>query len=113
MSMGSSWGIWVLASGVFQGACAEGVFAAGRYRRFDGVWLYLAGGASGLSFILDIYTGKYLSSYSGLSVLVGGIFAVLSGAVLGGGLSHLLGRSLTLTGVFSGLEISRGSAKRI
>jgi energy-coupling factor transport system substrate-specific component len=113
MAMGNQWGILTMASGLFQGACAEAVFATGRYKHFDGMWLYLAGAASGLSVIMDSFVYHYWSTYAGWSILVAGVFSIISSAVLGGGLSHLLGRSLTWTGVFSGLEISRGSAKRI
>jgi energy-coupling factor transport system permease protein len=113
MAIGTQWGLLVMASGLVQGACAEAVFAAGGWKRFGGAWIYAAGAASGLSIILDVFVYHYFSLYSGTAILIAGAFSVVSSAILGGGFTQLLGRSLGRTGVLVGLGIATKEAKRI
>ncbi len=114
MAMGNQWGILTMASGLVQGAGAEIVFGAGRWKHFSGVWLYGAAALAGaFSILLDTFTYSYYSQFSWASIGIAAIMCVISSVILGGGLSQLLGQSLERTGVFSGLAISRGQAKRI
>ena len=114
MAMGNQWGILTLASGLVQGAGAEAVFAAGRWKRFDGVWLYGAAALAGVfSILLDTFVYSYYATYTWGSILVAGILTVLSSLVLGGGLSQALGQALLRTGVLSGLGVARKQPRRI
>ena len=114
MAMGNQWGILTLASGLVQGAGAEAVFAAGRWKRFDGVWLYGAAALAGVfSILLDTFVYSYYATYTWGSILVAGILTVLSSLVLGGGLSQALGQALLRTGVLSGLGVAQKQPRRI
>jgi energy-coupling factor transport system substrate-specific component len=114
MAMGNQWGILTMASGLVQGAGAEIVFGAGRWKHFTGAWLYGAAALAGLlSISLDTFTYSYYSQFTWGNIGIAAIFSVVSAVVLGGALSQLLGQSLERTGVLSGLAISRGRAKRI
>lgn len=114
MALGNQWGILTMASGLVQGAGAELVFAAYRWKRFTGPALYGAAALAGLfSIVLDILVWSYYVTYSWGKILVAAILCVVGSVVLGGFLSQLLGEALAKTGVLSGLEISRGKVKRI
>lgn len=114
MALGNQWGILTMASGLVQGAGAELVFAAYRWKRFTGPALYGAAALAGLfSIVLDIFVWSYYATYSWGNILLAAILCVVGAVVLGGLLSQLLGQALAKTGVLSGLEISRGKVKRI
>ena len=114
MAMGNQWGILTMASGLVQGAGAEIVFGAGRWKYFTGAWLYGAAALAGLfSIVLDTFTYSYYSQFTWGNIGIAAILSVVSAVILGGGLSQLLGQALERTGVLSGLAISRGRAKRI
>ena len=114
MAMGNQWGILTMASGLVQGAGAEIVFASGRWKHFDGVWLYGAAALAGaFSIVLDTFVWSYPATYNWGSILLAGIITVLSSLVLGAGLSQGLGRALAKTGVLSGLGIARRPPQRI
>jgi energy-coupling factor transport system permease protein len=114
MAMGNQWGILTMASGLVQGAGAEAVFAAGRWKHFDGVWLYGAAALAGVfSILLDTFVYSYYATYTWGSILVAGILTVLSSLVLGGGFSQALGRALLRTGVLSGLGVAQKQPRRI
>ena len=75
------------------------VFAAGRWKRFDGVWLYGAAALAGaFSILLDTFVYSYYATYTWGSILVAGILCVVSSVVLGGGLSQALGQALAADG---------------
>ena len=114
MAMGNQWGILTMASGLVQGAGAEAVFAAFRWRRFTGIALYAAAALAGaFSILLDTFVYSYYVTYTWSSIGVAAILCVVSSVVLGGGLSHLLGSLLAKTGVLSGLGGGSGGAKRV
>jgi len=111
--MGNQWGILTMASGLVQGAGAEAVFAAFRWKRFTGVALYAAAALAGaFSIVLDTFVYSYYATYTWSSIGVAAILCVVSSVVLGGGLSHLLGALLARTGVLSGLG-GGGGTKRV
>ena len=139
MVLGNQWGILTMASGLVQGAGAELVFAAFRWKHFEGVSLrmthvrlaslslglplwrvgsglvfYGAAALAGVfSILLDTFVYSYYSTYSGGSILVAAVCCVVSSVILGAMLSQLLGEALARTGVLSGLGISKGKVKRI
>ena len=105
--LGSPAGLLLLLTGLVQGAGAEAVFAATRYRRWDLPVLMLAGvGAAVASFAYTWVRFDYGSLAPGLLVVM---FALrcLSGAVLAGALGQLIVKALYRSGVLSGLRIER------
>ncbi len=108
MLPGNQWGVSTVLSGLVQGAGAELVFGAGKWRRYATPMLMAAGAVSGLcAIIFESYWYGYWHMYSTESILVAAAFMVVSGMVLGGLLSKVLADSLTRAGVFTGLAIAR------
>ena len=108
--LGSPAGLMLLVGGAVQGAGAEAVFAATRWRNYSLPVLIAAGvGAAVFSFAYTWIRFDYAALAPGLLVAM---FALrcLSGAVLGGFLGHVLVEALYRTGVLSGLVIDH--AKR-
>lgn len=108
MLLVNQWGLAVMLSGLVQGAGAELVFASGRWRRYS-LWMLVAAGALAGVFSIgfDTFYYGYYQAYTAHSILFGFIFAGVSGAVLGGGISRALGDLLLRTGVLSSLAIGR------
>lgn len=103
--LGSPAGLLLLVTGLVQGAGAEAVFAATRWRNYRLPVLMLAGvGAAIASFAYTWVRFDYGALAPGLLVTM---FALrcLSGAVLGGLAGHLVVEALYKTGVLSGLKI--------
>jgi energy-coupling factor transport system substrate-specific component len=103
--LGSPAGLILLLTGFVQGAGAEAVFAATRWKRYTLPVLIAAGvGAAVFSFIYTWIRFNYGALAPGLLVLM---FALrcLSGALLAGVLGHLIVEALYKTGVLSGLPI--------
>jgi energy-coupling factor transport system substrate-specific component len=99
--IGSQWGPDTLLSGFVQGAAAELVFAAVRYRRWSFPVLSVAAIASSCAaWIHDwiIYYATYAVPYQ---VLVGIVMAISAVVIVAGG-SVLLVRSLRQSGVLQG-----------
>lgn len=108
--LGSPAGILLLLSGLIQGAGAEAVFAATRWRRYSLPVLMAAGvGAAVFSFIYTWIRFDYGALAPGL-VLAMFVLRALSGALLGGLLGHHIVEALHRTGVLTGLAIDH--AKR-
>jgi energy-coupling factor transport system substrate-specific component len=103
--LGSPAGLMLLVSGAIQGAGAELVFAATRWRTYSLPVLMLAGvGSAIFSFA---YTWV-LFGYGALSptlLVVMFVVRCLSGALLGGLLGQVATEALYRTGVLSGLAI--------
>lgn len=105
--LGSPAGLLLLVSGLVQGAGAEAVFAATRWRRYSLPVLMLAGvGAAIASFAYTWIRFDYGALAPGLLVTMF-VLRCLSGALLGGLLGHLVTQALYRTGVLSGLAIDR------
>jgi energy-coupling factor transport system substrate-specific component len=114
MALGNQWGILTMASGLVQGAGAELVFAAFRWKRFDRAAVFGAAALAGVfSILLDTFVYSYYRTYTWGSIGLAALLIVISSVVLGGVLSQLLGEALAKTGVLSGLSISQGKVKRI
>lgn len=114
MALGNQWGILTMASGLVQGAGAEAVFAAFRWKRFERTAFYAAAALAGaFSILLDTFVYSYYRMYTWNSIGLAAILIIVSSIVLGGVLSQLLGEALAKTGVLSGLAISKGKVTRI
>jgi energy-coupling factor transport system substrate-specific component len=105
--LGSPAGLLLLLTGLVQGAGAEAVFAATRWRRYSLPVLMAAGmGAAVFSFAYTWIRFDYGSLAPGLLVAMF-VLRLASGALLGGLLGHLVVKALYRTGVLAGLAIDR------
>lgn len=103
--LGSPAGLLLLVTGLVQGAGAEAVFAATRWKNYRLPVLMLAGvGAAIASFAYTWVRFDYGALAPGLLITM---FALrcLSGAILGGLAGHLVVEAVYKTGVLSGLKI--------
>lgn len=108
--LGSPAGLLLLLTGLVQGAGAEAVFAATRWRDYRLPVLIAAGmGASVFSFVYTWIRFDYGALAPGLLVTMF-VLRCISGALLGGVLGHYIVEALYRTGVLSGLPIDH--AKR-
>jgi energy-coupling factor transport system permease protein len=105
--LGSPAGLLLLLTGLVQGAGAEAVFAATRWRRYSvGVLMAAGMGAAVFSFVYTWIRFDYGSLAPGLLVAMFAL-RLASGALLGGLLGHYIVKALYRTGVLSGLAIDR------
>jgi len=105
--LGSPAGLLLLLTGLVQGAGAEAVFAATRWRRYSlGVLMAAGMGAAVFSFAYTWIRFDYASLAPGLLVAMF-VLRLASGALLGGLLGHYIVKALYRTGVLSGLAIAR------
>jgi len=103
--LGSPAGLMLIVSGIVQGAGAEAVFAATRWRNYSLPVLMAAGvGAAVASFIYTWIRFDYGALAPGLLVAMF-VLRCLSGALLGGWLGHVIVAALYRTGVLHGLRI--------
>ena len=105
--LGSPAGLLLLVTGLVQGAGAEAVFAATRWRNYRLPVLIAAGvGAAVFSFAYTWIRFDYGALAPGLLVAMF-VLRCLSGALLGGMAGHLIAEALYRTGVLSGLAMDR------
>ena len=103
--LGSPAGLMLLLAATIQGAGAEVVFAATRWRNYSLPVLMLAGvGSSVFSFVYTWFLYDYGALAPGLLVAMF-VLRCLSGAILGGLAGYFIVRALYRTGVLSGLKI--------
>ena len=103
--LGSPAGLLLLVTGAVQGAGAEVVFAATRWRNYSLPVLMAAGvGAAVFSFAYTWIRFNYGALQPSILLAMFSL-RCLSGALLGGWLGHLIVQSLYKTGVLSGLAI--------
>lgn len=103
--LGSPAGLLLLVTGLVQGAGAEAVFAATRWKNYRLPVLMLAGvGAAIASFAYTWVRFDYGALAPGLLITMF-VLRCLSGAILGGLAGHLVVEALYKTGVLSGLKI--------
>lgn len=113
MAIGSQWGLETMFAGLVQGAAAELVFAAFRYKKFGPAVAALSGGLAGLgAMIFEGFThGYFARSFEFLAIYW--TSSILSGTVLGGLLSWVLVKALAKTGVLSRFASGRDYAPRV
>jgi energy-coupling factor transport system substrate-specific component len=103
--LGSPAGLLLLLSGAVQGAGAEVVFAATRWRNYSLPVLMAAGvGAAIFSFAYTWIRFDYGALQPALLIAMF-VLRCLSGAVLGGWLGHIIVEALYKTGALAGLAI--------
>jgi len=103
--LGSPAGLMLLVSGLVQGAGAETVFAATRWKNYRLPVLMAAGVVAAIfSFIYTWIRFDYGALAPGLLAAMF-VLRCLSGALLGGLAGHLITEALYRTGVLSGLGI--------
>ena len=103
--LGSPAGLLLLVSGAVQGAGAEVVFAATRWRNYSLPVLMAAGvGAAIFSFAYTWIRFNYGALQPGLLIAMF-VLRCLSGALLGGALGHVIVEALYKTGALAGLAI--------
>jgi energy-coupling factor transport system permease protein len=113
MALGNQWGGATMLSGLVEGLGAEIVFAALLWRNYSLPVMMGAGALAGVfSLVLDSFFYGYWAQFSVNMILLAAAAVALSGAVLGGYVSKLLGDALARTGVLAGLEISRARRRR-
>jgi energy-coupling factor transport system substrate-specific component len=110
LTLGNSWGVTVLISAIIQGLAVELVFALFRYRKFGLVVAATAGAVAALFEMVGYELNAYYSEYSPVFKVVLVACAVVSGAVISGGLGTLLIRSLAKTGALNAFAVGRESA---
>lgn len=103
--LGSPAGLLLLVTGAVQGAGAELVFAATRWRNYSLPVLMAAGvGSAVFSFVYTWIRFDYGSLQPGILVAMF-VLRCLSGALLGGWLGHVIVEALYRTGALAGLAI--------
>jgi len=107
LTLGNSWGVTVMISAVIQGLAVELVFALFRYRKFGLGVAALAGAVAAFFEIVGYELNAYYADYSLVFKVVLVICAVVSGAVISGGLGTLLIRALAKTGALSAFAAGR------
>jgi energy-coupling factor transport system substrate-specific component len=98
--VGNQWGVLTLESGLVQGLAAEVVFAVFLYRVWNWPVAVLSGAAAGLALAVN----DLILWYPGSAVAFSAIYivsAIVSGALLAGGLSWYVVRGLARTGALS------------
>jgi energy-coupling factor transport system permease protein len=111
--LGSPAGLLLLLSGAVQGAGAEVVFAATRWRNYSLPVLMAAGvGAAIFSFAYTWIRFNYGALQPGLLIAMF-VLRCLSGAVLGGWLGHVIVEALYKTGALAGLAIDHDKRSAI
>lgn len=107
LTLGNSWGVTVLISAVIQGLAVELVFALFRYRKFGLGVAALAGAVAAFFEIVGYELNAYYADYSLVFKVVLVVCAVVSGAIISGGLGALLIRALAKTGALSAFAAGR------
>ena len=112
LSLGNAWGVTVLISALIQGIAVELVFALFRYRRFGILVAALAGSVAAFFEIVGYELNAYYAEYSPVYKVVLVICAMISGALISGGLGTLLIRALARTGALNAFAVGRESSTK-
>lgn len=100
-------GFLLLLSGIFQGAGAEAVFAATRWRNYR-LWVLMAAGAGSAVFSFAYMWVRFnYGENEGTLLLAMFTLRVISGMLLGGLLGWIIAEALYKTGVLRGLALDR------
>jgi energy-coupling factor transport system substrate-specific component len=107
LTLGNSWGVTVLISALLQAAGVEIVFAIFRYRRLSFGVAAIAGALSAVFEIVGYELNAYYADYSPIYKIFLVVCAVISGALIAGGLGSLLIRGLAKTGALNAFAVGR------
>jgi energy-coupling factor transport system substrate-specific component len=107
LTLGNTWGVTVLISALLQAAGVEIIFGLFRYRRFGFAVAALAGALSAVFEIVGYELNAYYADYSPIYKVILVVCAVISGAIISGGLGSLLIRGLAKTGALNAFAAGR------
>jgi energy-coupling factor transport system substrate-specific component len=107
LTLGNTWGVTVLISALLQAAGVEIIFGLFRYRRFGFAVAALAGALSAVFEIVGYELNAYYADYSPIYKVILVVCAVISGAIISGGLGSLLIRGLAKTGALNAFASGR------
>ena len=108
MLLGSIWGVWVLVSGLVQGAATEAVFAGFRWKKFTYFTVSLAGIVTALVsfFFPESVTEGYLQYR--VPIIIGMLVVrLISGALLGGASGKVISDAVARTGILRNFRIGK------
>jgi len=108
MLLGSIWGVWVLISGLVQGAATEIIFASYKWKKFNYFTIIMAGIITAVIsfFFPEALTEGYLQ-YKPLIILAMLVVRIASGALLGGVLGKSITDGVAKTGIFRNFRIGK------
>ncbi len=108
MLLGSIWGVWILVSGLVQGAATEAVFAGFRWKKFNYLTVSLAGVVTALVsfFFPESVTEGYLQ-YRVLIIIAMLVVRSISGGLLGGAAGKALTDAVARTGILRNFSIGK------
>jgi energy-coupling factor transport system substrate-specific component len=108
MLLGSIWGVWVLVSGLVQGAATEAVFACFRWKKFTYFTVSLAGIVTALVsfFFPESVTEGYLQ-YRVFIIIGMLVVRLISGGLLGGALGKAITDAVARTGILRNFKIGK------
>lgn len=104
---GSPFGINIIVAGIVQGGATDVVFAAFKYKKFSWINMAIAGAVTAIAiYVRDFFVFGYttLGLSTNLAMLV---IRIISGALLGGIISKIIGEALAKTGVLKNFKISQ------
>jgi energy-coupling factor transport system substrate-specific component len=107
LTLGNTWGVTVLISALLQAAGVEIVYALVRYSRFGFGVAAIAGALSAVFEIVGYELNAYYADYSPIYKVILVVCAVISGALVSGGLGSLLIRGLAKTGALNAFAAGR------
>ena len=108
MLLGSIWGVWILVSGLVQGAATEAVFSGFGWKKFNYFTVSLAGVVTALIsfFFPESLTEGYLQ-YKVAIIIAMLIVRIISGALLGGVLGKSITDAVARTGILRNFKIGK------
>jgi len=109
-ALGSPYGIQAFTIGIAQGVFIELGFMLGRYRHYSLFWVLLSCSLGGIGNYIYSYFYYGVNQYSAFNQVGYLVVTMISGAVLAGLLSWLIGRGLQRTGVLQNFAIGRQSS---
>lgn len=104
---GSPFGINIIVAGIVQGGATDLVFAATKYKKYSWLNVVIAGAFTAIAIYLrDFFVFGY--STLGLKTNIAMIIIrIVSGALLGGIISKIIGEALAKTGVLKNFGINK------
>lgn len=106
--MGNWFGPIVIVSGIIQGAGAELVFAAYKYKKFNGKVMYLAAMGSCVTSFLWSFVRSGYGKFTVPFLILLFCIRLASSLIFSGLICKLIGEGLAKTGLLKGYELGRG-----